>query len=113
MLEAELFAPQLPWRASTKTTRWKHSTHCSSGNSDGQKPDCSTNRHTLTFPPGQFPPVNAFWSVTISDERRIPGHEQINRYLINSPMLPQFKKNSDRRSSCIQKDSPGADKGSN
>jgi hypothetical protein len=28
--------------------------------SDGQKPDCSTNRYTLTFPPGQFPSVNAF-----------------------------------------------------
>jgi hypothetical protein len=35
--------------------------------SDGQKPDCSTNRYMLTFPPGQFPPVNAFWSVTICD----------------------------------------------
>jgi hypothetical protein len=28
--------------------------------SDGQTPDCSTNRYTLTFPPGQFPSVNAF-----------------------------------------------------
>ena len=34
---------------------------------DGQKPDCSTNRYTLTLPLAQFPPVNAFWSVTTCD----------------------------------------------
>src|SRR3984957_16698050 len=33
--------------------------------SGGQKPDTSKNRYTLTFPAGQFPPANAFWSVTI------------------------------------------------
>jgi hypothetical protein len=61
--------------------------------SDGQKPDCSTNRYTLTFPPGQFPPVNAFWSVTICDGKtQLLVRNPINRYLINSPMLPQFKK---------------------
>ena len=38
----------------------------------------------------------------------------INRYLINSPMLPQLKKNADGSLTIyIQKDSPGADKESN
>ncbi len=35
----------------------------------------------------------------------------INRYLINSPMLPDMKKNADGSLTLyIQKDSPGADK---
>jgi len=38
----------------------------------------------------------------------------INRYLINSPMLPDLKKNADGSLTLyIQKDSPGADKESN
>ena len=38
----------------------------------------------------------------------------INRYLINSPMLPDMKKNDDGSLTLyIQKDSPGADKESN
>ena len=38
----------------------------------------------------------------------------INRYLINSPMLPGMKKNADGSLTLyIQKDSPGADKESN
>jgi hypothetical protein len=38
----------------------------------------------------------------------------INRYLINSPMLPQMKKNDDGSLTFhIQKDSPGKDKESN
>ena len=38
----------------------------------------------------------------------------INRYLINSPMLPDMKKNADGSLTIyIQKDSPGADKEAN
>jgi hypothetical protein len=38
----------------------------------------------------------------------------INRYLINSPMLPSMKKNADGSLTLyIQKDNPGADKESN
>jgi hypothetical protein len=64
--------------------------------STGNKPDTSTNRYTLTFPEGGLPPVEAFWSVTMYDGKtQLLIVNPINRYLINSPMLPDLKKNSD------------------
>lgn len=83
--------------------------------SDGNKPDCSGKRYTLTFPKGQFPPANAFWSVTMYDGRtQLLIENPINRYLINSPMLPDMKTNDDGSLTIyIQKDSPGKDKESN
>ena len=82
---------------------------------DGETPDCSKNNYTLTFPAGQLPPVNAFWSVTMYDGKtQLLIENPINRYLINSPMLPDMKKNADGSLTIyIQKDSPGADKESN
>ena len=83
--------------------------------SEGQKPDCSKNRYRLTFPAGQFPPANAFWSVTMYDGKtQLLIENPINRYLINSPMLPALKRDADGSLTIfIQKDSPGADKESN
>jgi len=83
--------------------------------SEGQKPDCSANRYTLTFTPGQFPPANAFWSVTMYDGKtQLLIKNPIDRYLINSPMMPDLKKNADGSLTIyLQKDSPGADKQSN
>jgi hypothetical protein len=83
--------------------------------SEGQKPDCSKNRYTLTFPAEQLPPANAFWSVTMYDGRtQLLINNSINRYLINSPMLPDLKKNADGSLTIyMQKDSPVADKESN
>jgi hypothetical protein len=83
--------------------------------SDGNKPDGSRNRYTLTFPRGQLPPVEAFWSVTMYDAgTHLLIDNPINRYLINSPMLPDLKKNEDGSLTIyIQSDSPGKDKESN
>ncbi len=83
--------------------------------SEGKKPDCSRKRYTLTFPAEVFPPVNAFWSVTMYDGKtQLLIDNPINRYLINSPMLPGLKKGSDGSVTIyIQKDSPGPDKESN
>ena len=82
---------------------------------DGEPLDASKHNYTLTFAAGQFPPVNAFWSVTMYDGKsQLLIKNPINRYLINSPMLPQMKKNADGGVTLyIQKDSPGADKDSN
>ncbi|MGD8875816.1 MAG: DUF1214 domain-containing protein, partial [Gammaproteobacteria bacterium] len=75
----------------------------------------SKHNYTLTFPAGQLPPVNSFWSVTMYDGKsQLLIKNPINRYLINSPMLPDMKKNADGSLTIyIQKDSPGKDKESN
>ena len=77
--------------------------------------DTGKRNYTLTFPAGQLPPVNAFWSVTMYDGKtQLLIENPINRYLINSPMLPSMKKNKDGSLTLyIQKDSPGKDKEAN
>jgi hypothetical protein len=81
----------------------------------GETLDCSKHNYTLTFPAGQQPPVNAFWSVTMYDGKsQLLIKNPINRYLINSPMLPGMKKNADGSLTLyIQKDSPGKAKEAN
>lgn len=82
---------------------------------DGEPLDGSKHNYTLTFPAGQYPPVNAFWSVTMYDGKsQLLIKNPIDRYLVNSPMLPNMKKNADGSLTLyIQKDSPGKDKESN
>jgi len=75
----------------------------------------AANRYTLRFAPGQLPPVNAFWSLTMYE---LPASllvaNPINRYLINSPMLPQLKRDADGGLTLlIQNESPGKDKEAN
>ena len=63
---------------------------------DGQPLDGSKHKYTLTFPAGQYPPVHAFWSLTMYDGKtQLLIENPINRYLFNSPMLPHLKKNPD------------------
>jgi hypothetical protein len=82
---------------------------------DGDELDASKHNYTLTFTKDQFPPVNAFWSVTMYDGKtQLLIENPINRYLLNSPMLPGMKKNPDGSLTLyIQKDSPGKAKESN
>jgi hypothetical protein len=82
---------------------------------NGEPLDGSKNNYTLTFAAKEFPPVNAFWSVTMYDGKtQFLIENPINRYLINSPMLPGMKKNPDGSLTLyIQNKSPGKDKESN
>ena len=77
--------------------------------------DGSEHAYTLTFAAGQFPPVNAFWSITMYDSKaQLLVENPIGRYLINSPMLPSLKNNPDGSLTIyIQNKSPGADRQSN
>jgi len=79
---------------------------------NGELLDASKHNYTLTFAKDQYPPVNAFWSVTMYEGKtQLLIENPINRYLINSPMLPNMKKNADGSLTLyIQKDSPGKDK---
>lgn len=82
---------------------------------NGDALDGSKHNYTLTFAAGKFPPVNAFWSVTVYEGKtQLLVKSPINRYLINSAMLPDMKLKADGTLTIyIQKDSPGADKESN
>jgi|SRR5690554_82209 len=73
------------------------------------------NRYTLHFAADQYPPVHAFWSLTMYElPQSLLVDNPINRYLINSPMLPNMKKDADGGLTIyIQNESPGKDKESN
>jgi hypothetical protein len=82
--------------------------------SNGQKLD-GANRYALRFAPGQLPPVHAFWSLTMYEmPTSLLVANPLNRYLLNSTMLLQFKRDADDGITFyIQHDSPGADKEAN
>ncbi len=75
---------------------------------DGQPLDGS-HRYRVRIAPGQLPPVNAFGSVTMYGmPESLLAANPINRYLINSPMLPSLKKDADGGITLhVQNESPG------
>ncbi len=82
---------------------------------DQKKPLIGSGHYTLRFEPGQLPPVNAFWSLTLYE---LPSSllyaNPLNRYLINSPMLPNLQKDADGGVTLyVQHESPGPDKEAN
>jgi hypothetical protein len=84
-------------------------------NDDKGQPLDGSKKYSLTFPKGQLPPVKAFWSLTMY---QMPSSllcaNPIDRYLINSPMLPSLKPNSDGSITLyIQNETPGAELESN
>jgi hypothetical protein len=80
----------------------------------GEKLD-GANRYTLHFPEGKLPPANAFWSLTMYQlPESLLVANPIDRYLINSPMLPKLKMDADGGLTLyIQHESPGKDMESN
>lgn len=81
----------------------------------GQPLNGKGNKYTIYLPPGNYPPVNAFWSFTMY---QLPASllvaNPINRYLVNSPMLPQLKKDAKGGITIyVQYDSPGKGNESN
>ena len=83
--------------------------------SDGQPLDASAYRYEMYFAPGQLPPVNAFWSITMYDaKKRLLVDNALDRYLINSAMLQSLDRDKDGGMTVyLQYASPGPSKQSN
>jgi hypothetical protein len=81
----------------------------------GQVLDGSSAGYTLHFAEGALPPVNAFWSLTIYDATtQLLVANPINRYLINSSMLPELTRDADGGLTLyLQHDQPAADRRAN
>jgi hypothetical protein len=61
----------------------------------GEKPT-GANQYMVRFAPDGLPPVNAFWSLTMYElPQSLLVENPLHRYLINSPMLPELKKDAD------------------
>lgn len=81
----------------------------------GNPLNTAVNKYTIHFSKDKLPPVKAFWSITLYDAKtQLLVKNPLNRYLINSTMLPSLKQDPDGGITIyIQKDSPGAEKESN
>lgn len=78
-------------------------------------PLTGANNYTVRFAPGQLPPVNAFWSLTMYEmPASLLVANPINRYLINSPMLPDLIKDPDGGYTLyVQNKAPGGERDRN
>ncbi|MHA4843635.1 DUF1254 domain-containing protein [Flavitalea antarctica] len=81
---------------------------------EGQ-PMNGSNRYVLRFPAGKLPPVNSFWSLTMYQmPESLLVANPLNRYLINSGMLSELKRDADGGITLyLQYESPGKEKESN
>lgn len=78
-------------------------------NDSAGEPLTGANKYTFHFAKDQLPPVNAFWSLTMYElPQSLLVANPIDRYLINSPMLPSLLPDADGGYTLyIQHESPG------
>ncbi len=79
------------------------------------KPLTGIHNYTLHFAADKMPPVHSFWSLTMySAPEGWLVDNPLNRYLINSPMAPNFKRDADGGLTLyVQHQTPGPDKEAN
>jgi hypothetical protein len=77
--------------------------------------DAASSRYTVRFGPGQLPPVNAFWSLTMYElPASLLTENPIDRYLINSQMEPNLIRDADGGITLyVQHESPGKNREAN
>lgn len=75
---------------------------------DGQPLDASKRSYTLRFDKDALPPVEAFWSLTMyNGKNKLLVSNPLNRYLINSLMLPELSLDADGGLTLyVQRDAP-------
>jgi len=83
--------------------------------SENRPLDGAAHKYRLRLPAGRPLPAKAFWSITMYDGKTfLLVANQLNRYLINSPMLPALKQDADGLLTIyIQHNSPGKELESN
>lgn len=76
---------------------------------NGEKLNGATRNYRMRIAPDAMPPVDAFWSLTLYElPSSLLSANPIDRYLINSPMLPNLKRDTDGGVTLyIQHESPG------
>ncbi len=80
---------------------------------DGQPFD-GRYRYQIRFAPQALPPVGAFWSITAYNASKFLLPNPIDRYVINSPMLPSLTKDPDGGFTLyLQAESPGPEREAN
>lgn len=78
------------------------------------KPFDGDHKYQIKFAADALPPVGAFWSITAYDANKFLIDNPINRFVINSPMLPTLMKDVDGGFTLyLQHESPGAERESN
>ncbi len=84
-------------------------------NDSAGAPLTGASNYVVKFGSGQLPPVNAFWSLTMYEmPASLLVENPIQRYLINSPMLPSLVPDPDGGYTIyVQNASPGPEKESN
>lgn len=82
---------------------------------DGEgNPFDGNHKYQIKFKADALPPVGAFWSITAYNASKFLIDNPINRYVINSPMLPTLAKDADGGFTLyLQHESPGKDRESN
>jgi hypothetical protein len=76
------------------------------------RPFSSDHAYVVHFEPGQTPPVNAFWSLTMYDDRQLFAANPIDRFAIGDRDPLRYGPDGSL-DLYVQRDSPGADKESN
>lgn len=76
------------------------------------RPLTGANRYEIHFQPGHLPPVNAFWSITMYNERQFFVSNAINRYAIGDRDQLKFESDGSLKL-YIQNEPPVSDKESN
>src|SRR5262249_7549258 len=71
------------------------------------------SRYTVTFPKGQTPPVNGFWSLTLYNEHHFFASNDINRYSLGTKSKSLKFDPDGSLTIYVQDDAPPAEQGDN